>query len=96
MAQMAIWCAVRAISSPYCCNKYGPDHEQEALILARDVNSDTPQAARTRRGARWGAVHVTALYAEEAHIKTGALRRFWFLSTSSSHRLGVRGYHSCL
>lgn len=44
---------------------------KEAVILARDLDTSSPLAVRSQDGAAWGSVHVTALYAEEAHIKSG-------------------------
>ena len=45
---------------------------QEAVILARDLEPVGSAAAQPQDGASWGGVHITALYAEEAHIKGGA------------------------
>lgn len=42
------------------------------MILARDLDTGSPLAVQPQDGAAWGSVHVTALYAEEAHIKLGA------------------------
>jgi hypothetical protein len=44
---------------------------QEAVILARDLEPASSAAVQTQDGAFWGGVHITALYAEEAHIKAG-------------------------
>ena len=44
---------------------------QEAVILARDLETASSAAVQTQDGAFWGGVHITALYAEEAHIKAG-------------------------
>jgi hypothetical protein len=44
---------------------------QEAVILARDLETASSAAVQMQDGAFWGGVHITALYAEEAHIKAG-------------------------
>ena len=49
----------------------GPWQRQEAVILARDLETTNSAASQPQDGASWGGVHITALYAEEAHIKAG-------------------------
>ena len=44
----------------------------QAVILTRDLEDDTVPAAVAHPDVAWGSVHVTALYSDEAHMRTGA------------------------